>query len=63
MIGGTGKRRSIWGNRKGSFDKTDEATRKCSIDEIEGRGFQGERNNEQYEMPLENLRKSRLNTT
>lgn len=56
MTGGTGGRRSIWGNRKGSFDKMDEATRKCSIDETEGREFQGERTSEQCEMPLENMR-------
>lgn len=47
--------RSIWGNRKGTFDKMDEATRKCSIDEIMEREFQVKRNSEQYEMTLESM--------
>lgn len=41
---GSGGRRSVCGNRKGTFDEVGEATRKCSIDEIKGREFQVERN-------------------
>lgn len=60
MSRSTEGQRSIWGNRKGTFDKMDEATRKYSIVEIMEREFQVKRNSEQYEMSLESMRKLKL---